>query len=279
MPPSPISPECARSPCNLTLLLTRRRSIHPSSPTYHYPEYGRMVGPMGMPQQFMPMLPDALMHCYPPSPLPCSMFDSPAWGIPSTYPMSPKQPLHESTEDDYTGHPRYHPHKLQSNHTDPSSPTFYLAQRAISIQNLNAATTSADLKTLLKGAGTVEQCQVMMTSDANKHSHKHGSATMFSADEAHCAVTMFNNMTFMGSRIRVRVNRGFHAGRSGSWDGTMGGQRISTTLDLNELRRCEDVHTPPKPSKKAVDSFQPLVVDGSGLTNKSLGALSTSAPT
>lgn len=244
-----------------------------------------MVSRMAMSQQFMHMMPDPVMHCYPPSPMmPSSTFDALSWTMLSPYPMSPLQPLHEGVEDEYTApFSCYHAHKSRNSHTDPGSPIFPLGQRTLSVQNLNTATTNADLKILLQGAGVVEECKVTVTSDVGRNrSHSYGTATMFSADEARRAVTMFNNMTFMGSRIRVRVSRASHACRGGSWDGGMGSSQADPrTLNLG-LWECreEGRHTGSisTATKGRVDSCQPLVVDGSGLRNKSLRGLATSAP-
>ncbi|KAJ5115455.1 Nucleotide-binding alpha-beta plait-containing protein [Penicillium alfredii] len=289
MPPSPISPEYETIILlSLTKLIVFIRSVHPASPTYAYPEYGPMMGAMSMPQQFMPMMPDPLaqpVQCFSPSPLMhCSVYDGTSWNMLPSYPVSPMHPLHEAREDDDSPDtsPRYHPHKSRASHTDPSSPTYSLVWRTVRIQNLHTATTSADLKTLLQGAGNVEQCQIVGTSDAHSpQDQTHGSATLHSADEARRAVSMFNNMTFMGSRIRVKLDGSAHAARGGSWDGKLAAQADDPDpLDLSlsdELSdSSEERYTP---VKRVVDPFQPLVVDGSGLANMSVDLLSTSAPT
>ncbi|KAJ5179132.1 hypothetical protein N7492_002342 [Penicillium capsulatum] len=263
MPPSPISPE----------------SAHSASPTFQYPEYGTMMGAMSMgPQQFMPMMDP--MQCFPPSPLMhCSMFD-PSWNMMPMYPISPIQPLHES------GAPYgcYHPRKPWGNHSESgsSSPVYDTTQRAIVIQNLSAATTTADLKSLLRGTGNVEQCNVTVTSDTqDNEARTHGSAIMHSAEDATRAIAMLNNMTFMGARIRVKMDQQPGITRTGSWDGTLGTPKDPDLFDLASndkhsecSERGQDI-----PGVKVVDPNQPLVVDGSGMQKRSLELLSTSAPT
>lgn len=240
-----------------------------------------MMGPVPMtPQQFMPMMPDP-MHCFPPSPMMhCSMYDAPGWNMMPMYPISPIQPLPESGD----GYGRWHPRKPWSNHTDSgsSTPACDLTQRTIYIQNLNMATSRADLKSLLHGSGNVEQCSVFVTSDAKEDkTETHGSAIMHSAEDAKRAVAMLNNMTFMGSRIRVNMDERPGATRTGSWDGTMDTSQDGDLLDLlssggnSECNECgQEV-----PGKKTVNPNQPLVVDGSGMQKRSLELLSTSAPT
>ncbi|KAJ5573391.1 Nucleotide-binding alpha-beta plait [Penicillium hispanicum] len=267
MPPSPISPE----------------SIQSASPTYPYPKYAPMMGPMPMPpQQFMPMMPDPLaqpMQCFPPSPLMhCAMFDAPGWNMMPLYPLSPTQSLHESGGD---GYPHYQPRKPWASPAESNSPTSNLAQRAVYIQNLNAITTAADLKSLLQGAGTVEKCNVTVTSDTYDHqAQAHASAIMLTAEEAKRAVSMLNNMTFMGAQIRVKIDRRPSVTRSDSWDGTMAQEdhELPELVCNDKSSECSEcgqnmLH------KKTVDSCQPLVVDGSGLQKRSLEMLSSSAPT
>ncbi|KAJ5688580.1 Nucleotide-binding alpha-beta plait [Penicillium macrosclerotiorum] len=264
MPPSPISPE----------------AVHPTSPTYPYPEYTPMMGPMTIPPQpFIPMMPDP-MQCFPPSPMMHgSMYDAQAWNMMPMYPISPIQPVHDHGTD---GFPRYHPRKPWAHHLHSSSPSPDMTPRAVYIQNLNSATTTADLKSLLQGAGSVEQCNVTVTSEAHDNeAQTHGSAIMHSAEEAERAVTMLNGMTFMGSRIRVKMDRRLNMMRSGSWDGAMAMQEEYDPTEPaasekgSECSGCgQDI-----PAKRAADPNRPLVVDGSGMQKKSLELLSTSAPT
>lgn len=246
-----------------------------------------MAGPMAIsPQHFMSMMPDPLtqpMQCIPPSPLMhSSICDAQGWNMMPMYPVSPIQPLHDMS----SGYSRHQPRKPWANYPERSSPTGDSTQRAVYIQNLNAATTAADLKGLLQGAGTVERCNVTVTKTFDNlrqpqpqpQPQPQGSAIMRSIEEAKRAVTTLNNMTFMGAQIRVTMGPG--TARSGSWDGAM----AALEEDLPDLeasdKRSESGKCGRKfPGKKGVDPHKPLVVDGSGMQKRSLELLSTSAPT
>ncbi|KAJ5278655.1 Nucleotide-binding alpha-beta plait [Penicillium angulare] len=264
MPPSPISPD----------------SVQSQSPTYPYPDYGQMMSPMGMPQQFMHMMPDPMsqpMQCFPPSPMMhCSMFDPPAWNMMPMYPMSPIQPLPESNET----YQHFHPQRpWTSKSSDSNTETSDLTQRAVYITNLNAKTTTSDLRSLLQSAGTVEQCNVTVTADAHENqAQTQGSAIMHNIDEAKYAVDTLNKMTFMGMQIRVKMDSRPAVARSGSWDGNMAREDSSertsdgSDFDCNSFEKMDL-------SSNAIEPRKPLVVDGSGQARRSLEMLSTSAPT
>lgn len=76
--------------------------------------------------------------------------------------------------------------------------------------------------------------------------------TMHSGEEANRAVTMFNNMFFMGSRIRVKIDRGrvgsFDSGVTGSEEGEEEAGSWADEMSALEKEACK-----------------PLVIDGSGL--------------
>jgi RNA recognition motif-containing protein len=106
---------------------------------------------------------------------------------------------------------------------------------------------------------------------------------MQTADDAQRAVIMFNNLTFLGSRIRVKIDRVLHAMQAAD----------SYAMSAAGLGRNENLGSGVEPVKvgvyqswademtaqvKAVDTFKPLVIDGSGL-NKSVENLSITAPT
>ncbi|KAJ5911905.1 uncharacterized protein N7473_001208 [Penicillium subrubescens] len=265
MPPSPVSPE----------------SVHSASPTYPYPEFVPMIGPLAMaPQPYMPMMPEP-MQCVPPSPMMhCSMYDAPGWNMLPMYPISPVQPLHDNPGDPF---PRFHPRKPWANHPPTSSsPVPDLAQRVVYFQNLNSATTTADLKALLQNVGTVEQCNVTGPSKIHDLPQPHASAIMHSVDEARRAMDMLNGMTFMGSRIRVRMDQFPDNSRKGSWDGKVAQDEPdlmeqTASEKSSECSGCEQDVSFQEP--KRMDPHKPLVVDGSGVQKRSLELLSTSAPT
>ncbi|KAJ5574467.1 Nucleotide-binding alpha-beta plait [Penicillium hetheringtonii] len=239
MPPSPISPE----------------SVQPASPTYSYPDYNSMMGSVPFaPQPFMPMMPDP-MQCFPPSPIVhCSMMNN----------------------------HHYHPRKPWTNEATFKIPMETRAERTVLIQNLNTTTTTSDLTNLLRGAGVVEQCNVTITADTrDTQARTHGSAIMQSTEDAERVVSMLNNLTFMGSRIRVMLDKRPFMSRSGSWDGTMANtvnkedEQNSTNDQISECIECGQGTN----SKRLQSLNQPLVVDGSGRSGRSLEYLSTSAPT
>jgi RNA recognition motif-containing protein len=200
------------------------------------------------------------------------MYDAQGWNMMPMYPVSPIQPPHDTGD----GYPRQHPRKPSAEHTEPSSPTSDPNQRAVHIQSLNTAITAADLKDLLQGAGTVEQCKVAVTGNFDNQTQaqpqSHGSAIMRSTEEAKRAVTILNNMTFMGAQIRVKVDQLSDTARSGNWEEAMATPE-DTNVSGND-QRGQDA-----PSKKTFDPHKPLVVDGSGMQKRSLELLSTSAPT
>lgn len=103
---------------------------------------------------------------------------------------------------------------------------------------------------------------------------------MQTADEAQCAVTMFNNLSFMGSRIRVKVDRGEYLTRAVSVDGVLGACAGSDTAGSvpGNADTCQSWADEMTAEANAVDVCKPLVIDGSGL-NRSGDILSTSAPT
>ncbi|KAJ5400150.1 hypothetical protein N7465_010639 [Penicillium sp. CMV-2018d] len=250
MPPSPVSPE----------------SSNPSTPPYPYPEYGVMMVPIPMPHQgFMPMMPDPHappMQCYPPSPVMNGVYE-PHWNMMPGYQMSPPQ--------------SYHPYPPQTKGTNPNSPSFYPDRRAITIENLNPTTTCADLKSLLQTAGTVQNCSIVTTDSVDGNGQLRGLIKMQTADEAQCAVTMFNNLSFMGSCIRVKVDRGEHLARAVSFDrGCAGSDTAGSVPGIGDT--CQSWADEMTAEANAVNSCKPLVIDGSGL-NRSGEVLSTSAPT
>ncbi|KAJ5787943.1 Nucleotide-binding alpha-beta plait [Penicillium paradoxum] len=269
IPPSPVSPE----------------SVHSSPPSISYPDYGVMIAPAPMPlRSFIPMMPDPLappMQCFPPSPVMNGTIYEPHWNMMPGYSMSPPQHLYPPNgEIPIPNHHPYHPRKFRANGIDPNSPSFHPDRRGLTIENLNAATTCIDLRILLQKAGTVQQCSIFVPDSTNGQIR--GLIAMQTAEEAQCAVTMFNNLTFMGSRIRVKIDRGAHIMRTGSFDRmSSGGSDTNSSVGSGvegsgEMGQswAEEMTVQAKP----VNSCKPLVIDGSGL-RRSVHNLSTSAPT
>ncbi|KGO38497.1 Nucleotide-binding, alpha-beta plait [Penicillium expansum] len=262
MPPSPVSPE----------------SSHPATPPYPYPEYGVMMVPIQIPQGYMPMMPDPHaqpMQCYPPSPVMNGTMYDPHWNMMPGYQMSPPHHMHHISGDNQPqNYSHYYP---GAKATNSSSPYFSPDRRAITIENLNSTTTCADLKTLLQTAGTVQKCSIVATDSVDQSGQLRGLITMQTAEEAQGAVTMFNNLSFMGSRIRVKVDRGSHLARSVSFDGVCAGSDTAGSVPENG-DTCQSWADEMTAEANAVDNCKPLVIDGSGL-NRAGEGLSTSAPT
>ncbi|KAJ6061379.1 uncharacterized protein N7446_005499 [Penicillium canescens] len=203
-----------------------------ASPTFSYPEYGVMMAPMPM-APFMPMMPDLAPMQFPPSPVMGGISNvADAWQL------------------------RHEP--LSQVSAYPRLARWGCKYRGIILENLNASTQRADLENLLQTAGTVEQSHV-----TKNQGQAQGLATMQTVEEAQRAVYMFNNIVFMGSRIRATVDRR-ESFDSSDADSDFGKESWSGTF------------TPVKAGR--VDTCKPLVVDGSGLASR-LEMLSTSAPT
>lgn len=261
------------------------RSAHPATPKFSYPEYGVMMAPVPMPlQSFLPMMPDPLaspMQYFPPSPVMNGTIYESHWNMMPGYQMSPPQHMHPPSEE-YPA-PNHHPYHPRTKGIDPNSPSFYPDRRGLTLENLHTATTSADLQLLVQAAGTVQHCSILAPDPASNNGQARGLITMQTAEDAQRAVTMFNNMSFMGSRIRVKVNRGSHIKRNKSFDGVPSsgpGTHYSMISGVKSVNRqtCRSWADEMTAQAKAGDSCKPLVIDGSGL-NKSVDIMSTPAPT
>lgn len=217
------------------------------------------------------------MQCYPPSPVMNGAMYEPHWNMIPGYQMSPPQHMHQPSGD---SPPQDYHHRESRKGTNPNSPSFYPDRRAITIENLNSATTCTDLKSLLQTAGAVQECSIVTTDSDDSNGRLRGLITMQTADEAQCAVTMFNNLSFMGSRIRVKVDRGEYLTRAVSVDGVLGACAGSDTAGSvpGNADTCQSWADEMTAEANAVDICKPLVIDGSGL-NRSGDILSTSAPT
>ena len=206
--------------------------------------------PMTMPGQFVPMLPDMLpMQCFPPSPLMNGY--EPQWMMP--YPMTP---THTGNSPDQYFYPSCH------KAPDPQSPSFYPGARAVILENLHPSTTPGNLKDLIQSAGIVTQCNVALERDETR-----ALIVMQTTEEAHRAATMFNNIMFMGSRIRVMVER----------EPPTRGSSLSSATDSPTSETDDSVSWADEMSSLERKPCKPLVIDGSGKSRADL--LCTSAPT
>ncbi|EEP81875.1 predicted protein [Uncinocarpus reesii 1704] len=108
------------------------------------------------------------------------------------------------------------PHFPQSNRSSISTSSNYSASstfestvpvsRHLFVQNLSPGTTTQQLKEYLTPAGTASRCDIV---DQRSFGRTKVCATLSlqNEEEAKLAISMFDNSTFMGSRIRVRFNR------------------------------------------------------------------------
>ncbi|KAJ5502869.1 Nucleotide-binding alpha-beta plait [Penicillium fimorum] len=215
---------------------------------------------------------------FPPSPVMNGAMYEPHWNMMPGYQMSPPQHMHYPNSDNQ---PHNH-HREFCKGPNPNSPSFYPNRRAITIENLDATTTCTDLKTLLQTAGTVQKCNIATANLADGSVQLRGLITMQTAEEAQCAVTMFNNLSFMGSRIRVKIDRDSHITRAVSCERVLGagvdaGSDTAGSVPGNR-DMCQSWADEIAAEANVVDVCKPLVIDGSGL-NRSVDILSMSAPT
>ncbi|KAJ5143569.1 uncharacterized protein N7515_002356 [Penicillium bovifimosum] len=270
LPPSPVSPE----------------SAHPATPPFSFPDYGPMMAPMPMPpRSFIPMMPDPLapsIQCFPPSPVMNVPSYEQHWNMLPGYPMNPSHSMHSLNGDQPApNHQRSYLDKCRFKGPDPHSLAFYPERRTLTLENLNPATTCADLTDLLRTAGTVEHCNIV-TTDSTKSGHIRGLATMQSAEDAQRALILFNNLTFLGSRIRVKIDLISHAMQDADIDGMPaaglvheGFGAVVDPVKRGVYRSWADEMTA---RVRAIDTSKPLVIDGSGL-NKSVENLSITSST
>lgn len=209
-----------------------------------------MMMPMQIQGNFVPMLPDMVpMQCYPPS----SMNGyEPQWMMP--YPMTPQHSTHSPDQYFYPSS-----HKAP----DPQSPSFYPDHRKLTLDNLHPSTTPGNLKELVSSAGVVTQCNMALEADQTR-----ASITMQKNEDAQRAVTMFNNIRFMGSRISVRLDRG---------PSSCGSRLSSSGTDSLTSDAGDSVSWADEMSGLEQKACKPLVIDGSGKPRADV--LCTSAPT
>ncbi|KAF9893313.1 hypothetical protein FE257_011743 [Aspergillus nanangensis] len=217
VPPSPISPEPV---------------ISTNSP-YQPPEYAT---PMG----FMPVFTDGSSPQIPISAATPPSTSTTASGPAPTAPIIPSStPLYDplafttiyhptaTTNTTYPLNPHIPPHPHPHHHRRPKSIQTYTYthpflpyattttataatrpphRRTLFIQNLSPATTTKTLRNLLSEAGTVEQCEIPTDPDSGR-CKGFARVTFRTPDEAKRAVAGFNNAVFMGSKMRVKVDR------------------------------------------------------------------------
>jgi hypothetical protein len=163
------------------------------------------------------------LQCYPTSPLLANPYDQ-HWVYATQTDPHPKQP-------------------------NPHSPPFTPDHRALTLDNLSTATTTTDIKNLLSAAGTIASCKIF-----SEGAQTRAKVSMASGEEARRAASMFHNLFFGGSRIRVRVEDAV-----GGFDSASASEVSVSDEELgswaDEMSGFESEKVPCKP----------LVVDGSGL--------------
>lgn len=258
-------------------MLSTRSSFQSTPPTYAYPEYGHIMGPMAMPPQpFMPMAQDPIaqpMQSYPPSPMiHCSMYDASGWSMMPMYPISPVQQFHDCR--DY--YPRYHPAKTKVTSTGYSTP-IEPSQQAVCMENLQTPVTSADLQNTGPSSNAVEQYNVFKPADPHDTQAQTNSPAMTpSTKEVKQGTPAVDRMTPVDCHSSVKLDPRLSMTRSGSWAGTISSQEDGSLHEPTSggLDREQDELSP----ERRVVPDRPLVVDGSGLQKRSLELLSASAP-
>ncbi|KAL4780201.1 hypothetical protein BJX76DRAFT_361089 [Aspergillus varians] len=286
IPPSPISTE----------------PIIPASPTYQSAEYGTVLNPVFVSHQpFMPFLVDPSCQAFsgvPNSPtLPPSFCDPMGFGIIPTFAMSHQmyQPVISNTTR--PSHFNTAPRKSLYNHNNRFSQAYprQILRRSILIQNLNPTTTDQDLYTFLQESVTVEHCEVLPINTGFDFQLTRNKATarvtLRSAEEAKRAVALYNNTFFMRFKIRVKIDKSPHtlsyslaADKHTPSQGDFSASAYRATQlqftppttessisDTDEPTQVQDMlqygstKPSPKSKPKPIDSFQPLVVNGSGI--------------
>ncbi|GES60277.1 RNA binding protein [Aspergillus terreus] len=257
VPPSPISPEPVIS----------------SGTTYHGPEYGPLLSPMGLPQPFITVFPDPLACQIPPSagtttPAPPSPMYAPyAMGM---Y-HHPRRAHHPKSTYTYYAAPLPYAPAAATTTTTATSATRPPHRRTLFIQNLSPATTPRALRSLLSDAGTIDHCE--MPADRDSARCKGFARVSFrTGDEAKRAVALFNNAVFLGSKIRVKIDRSIQVAYTPAVGGLvqegasvhtppLSGAASAASSDVEDARASR----PSSPKKKPVDRCGPLVVNGSGV--------------
>ncbi|EAL88007.2 RNA-binding protein [Aspergillus fumigatus Af293] len=292
IPPSPISPD--------TPLVSMTPAAAPA-PAYQGqgPEYAPVINPVAMPpppppylQPFIPIFTDQLPSI-PHSPsLAHSFCDTLAFAMLPTYPIPPlhlPHPGHSFTNtngNNSNTNPRprttFHPRKPSSSDQTQQNPRFS-PRRTIFIQNLSPTTTPHDLTLFLQDAGTIEQCEMPLNPDTGR-CKGFARVTFRSADEAKRAISLYNTAFFLGAKIRVKIDRSgyFPSGQSQGYPARDGyylpnrpnqPERKSVENDITPAPGTVDRKSSGPQRVTERDRCQPLVVNGSGLGNKTAVAI------
>lgn len=251
-------------------------------------------------QPFMPMFPDPscqLVPAVPNSPtLQPSLCDPMGYGFIPTFAMSHQmqQPAvaNSTRPNNFSTATRKGFYSYNNRH--PQTYPRQNLRRGIVIQNLNPATTDQDLYNLLQETVTVEHCEILPMYRSFNAARDRATArvTLRSSEEAKRAVTLYNNYSFMRFRIRVKIDKNipptlpynlasdiYTPGHSDLSTSAYRATQLqftpptteSSSSDTDELTQSQEAaqgnatETSPKSKTKQLDSFQPLVVNGSGI--------------
>ncbi|KAL4898164.1 hypothetical protein BDV59DRAFT_908 [Aspergillus ambiguus] len=286
VPPSPISPDS--------------RPMASSNTAYQGPEYAPMMGPMGLPPQpFVPIFPDPLAPQIPPTssagapattPIRPS-YDAmtfpmyPPYALPPMY-HQPPRPVHQKSMYTYPYAAPMMPYApATTTMTTSTAATRPPHRRTLFIQNLSPSTTPKALQGLLSDAGTVEQCEIPTDADTGR-CKGFARVTFRTGDEAKRAVALFNNAVFLGSKIRVKIDRSIQVAYTPAMVGGPGsaapdamvhsvltpppsGAASSVSSEAEDPRSTASNGSTPAPAsappKNPADRCGPLVINGSGV--------------
>ncbi|PYI25823.1 hypothetical protein BP00DRAFT_467896 [Aspergillus indologenus CBS 114.80] len=259
VPPSPISPEPVIS----------------TSPTYPNSEYGPVIDLMSIPHQHQPFLPvfaDAVtQHAIPaipqsPAPLRHNFRDAFAIPILPSYPLPAVQPFVEgpistrfgTTAGRRSHFPRkpvhnYHPNNVSFTspaYHQPSSatgPPHFSPRRTIFVQNLSPATSGLALRDFFQDAGVaIEQCEVPLDTESGR-CRGFARVTFRTAEEAKRIIALYNGCTFLGARIRVKIDRSMLHHASNPPLDPVNVPKSTTNPSTRNYNTLRQGHTPFKP--------------------------------
>lgn len=176
-------------------------------------------------------------------------------------------------------------------------------RRTIFIQNLSATTDTEDLGDFLREAGTIDQCEMPTDADSGR-CKGFARVTFRHGEEAKRAVALFNNGFLKGAKIRVKMDRSLHLAHSFSHGSTrsdcsnassVSNSSNSSTVSSSTVHTdspsttetaipAQDVIVPqdvaqdhnerprsvPTPQKSTTDRCQPLVINGSGVGQRTV---------
>ncbi|OJK01081.1 hypothetical protein ASPACDRAFT_77969 [Aspergillus aculeatus ATCC 16872] len=265
VPPSPISPEPAIS----------------TSPTYPNSEYGPVIDLISIPHHHQPFLPvfadPVTQHAIPaipqsPAPLRHNFRDAFAIPILPSYPLPAVQPFVEgpistrfgTTAGRQTNFPRKPIHNYHSDNVNftsqayhqPSSsagPPHFSPRRTIFVQNLSPATSGLALRDLFQASGVaIEQCEVPLDTESGR-CRGFARVTFRTAEEAKRTIALYNGCTFLGARIRVKIDRSMLQNTSNPPLDPVNFTKTSTNTSIrnhNPLRQSNMQVKPPTSASK-----------------------------